>query len=111
MSCSISDPTVEVKQDPKYTAVSLLHKPIGVPTCAVKVSRGFRTSTQAETPTNKRRKSGFFASNSSMVEVSIASEGETLSDLEFLFSEGESSPTNEGTLKGKALDTQVPLHL
>jgi len=37
-----------------------------------------------------------------MIEMNIASEGETLSDLEFLFSEDETPPANEeGLSKGK----------
>jgi ubiquitin-conjugating enzyme E2 Q len=36
-----------------------------------------------------------------MIEMSIASEGETLSDLEFLFSEDETPANEEGTSKGK----------
>src|SRR5450756_2839181 len=95
MPYSTSDPSIEVKQDPKFTATSLLRKPIGVPVCAVKVSRSFRISTQGETPSNKRRKNGFSGSKSPMVEMGIASEGETLSDLEFLFSEDETPSANE----------------
>jgi ubiquitin-conjugating enzyme E2 Q len=36
-----------------------------------------------------------------MIEMNIASEGETLSDLEFLFSEDETPANEEGTSKGK----------
>lgn len=43
-----------------------------------------------------------------MVEVGIASEGETLSDLEFLFSDDETPPMiEETTSKGKAIATLV----
>lgn len=41
-----------------------------------------------------------------MIEMGVTSEGETLSDLEFLFSEDETSPANEqGKSKGKAVET------
>ncbi len=42
-----------------------------------------------------------------MVEVDGASEGETLSDLEFLFSEDEAPPGEQSKLKGKAIERQV----
>jgi hypothetical protein len=42
-----------------------------------------------------------------MVEVGGASEGETLSDLEFLFSEDEAPPGEESKLKGKAVERRV----
>jgi ubiquitin-conjugating enzyme E2 Q len=38
-----------------------------------------------------------------MIEMTIASEGETLSDLEFLFSEDETPANEEDALKGKAV--------
>lgn len=77
--------------------------------CAVKVSRAFRSSTEGDAPANKRRKSGFpfSGSKSPMVEVDGASEGETLSDLEFLFSEDEAPPGEQSKLKGKAIERQV----
>jgi ubiquitin-conjugating enzyme E2 Q len=82
----------------------MLRKAIGVPVCAVKVSRAFRTSTQGEAPSNKRRKNGFLGKQSPMVEIGGASEGETLSDLEFLFSDDETPSASEGNKsKGKAI--------
>jgi ubiquitin-conjugating enzyme E2 Q len=100
---STPDPSVEVEQDPKHTATSTLRKAIGVPVCAVKVSRNFR-STKSETQSNKRRKNGFAGVKSPMVEMGVASEGETLSDIEFLFSDDEAPTANgESKSKGKAV--------
>jgi ubiquitin-conjugating enzyme E2 Q len=100
---SAPDASVEVEQDPKHTATSTLRKAIGVPVCAVKVSRNFR-STKGEAQSNKRRKNGFSASKSPMVEMCVASEGETLSDIEFLFSEDEApTASDESKSKGKAI--------
>jgi hypothetical protein len=92
-----------VKQDPRYTATSLVRKPIGVPVCAVKVSRSFRTSNQEqEAPSSKRRKNGFSASKSPMVEMGFASEGETASDIDFLYFSDHESATKDGSQsKGK----------
>jgi ubiquitin-conjugating enzyme E2 Q len=100
---STPDPSVEVEQDPKHTATSTLRKAIGVPVCAVKVSRNFR-STKSETQSNKRRKNGFAGVKSPLVEMGVASEGETLSDIEFLFSDDEAPTANgESKSKGKAV--------
>lgn len=96
-----------MKQDPKHTTVSLLRKPIGVPLCAVKVSRSFRTSTQEGAPLSKRRKSGFFGSKVSVVEIAVASDGENLSDLEFMFSEDEAPAKVASQSKGKAVALYV----
>ena len=104
------DPSSEVKQDPAYTATSTTRKSIGIPLCAVKISSAFsatktetQSKTKSDTQPSKRRKSGFFGSGSKspMVELSVASEGETLSDLEFLFSEDESDSKSKG--KGLAM--------
>jgi hypothetical protein len=47
-----------------------------------------------------------------MVEMNAASEGETLSDLEFLFSDDETPPAEEERkYKGKAVEMSVLLYL
>ncbi len=94
--------------------MSVNRKPIGVPKCAVKVSSGFRTSSQSAKPAPpvKRRKNGYSGTKSPMVEMNAASEGETLSDLEFLFSDDETPLAEEKRkYKGKAVEMSVLLYL
>lgn len=74
-------------------AVSTIGKPIGIPECAISVSRAFRTC--AVTPTNsvkpsKRRK--HTGSNASISAVdSGMSDDEDIDDVNFLFSEDDST--------------------
>jgi ubiquitin-conjugating enzyme E2 Q len=86
--------------------MSVNRKPIGVPKCAVKVSSGFRTSSQSAKPAPpvKRRKNGYSGSKSPMVEMNA--------DLEFLFSDDETPPAEEERkYKGKAVEMSVLLYL
>jgi ubiquitin-conjugating enzyme E2 Q len=71
-------------QDPKHVARSTLNKPIGVPLCAVSASRAFRVSTD-DTPKSKRRKSPL----KPLLGGDAVSDGESISDIDFLFSEDE----------------------
>jgi ubiquitin-conjugating enzyme E2 Q len=88
---STPDPSVEVEQDPQRLAKSTLHKPIGVPLCAVSVSRAFRVGTKDDTPSIKKRKHGSSGSKLAVVEMGV-SDGETLTDIEFMFSPDEGEP-------------------
>ncbi len=75
----------EVEQDSNYVARSTLNKSIGVPTCAVSVSRAFRSKGKPEeVPHHKKRKTKLI-----MSEASVISEGESLSDIEALISDDE----------------------
>lgn len=80
----------EVQQDPNFTAITTLSKPIGVPHCAVSISRAFREDSRSgietqDAPQSKRqRQSGGLAKTSSSVEE------EELQDLNFFISDDES---------------------
>lgn len=81
--------TEVVEQDPKRIAKSTRNNvAIGVPLCAVSVSRAFRVSAKAaETPASKRRKHG--SGSKLSVPDLVTSDGENVSDIEFLFSDDE----------------------
>lgn len=87
-------PSVEIEQDPAYTAKSSLSKPIGVPESAMSVSRAFRklaVSKAEPSKSHKRRK--HTASNGTLSSVeTIVSDDEDSEDLNFLFSDDESVP-------------------
>jgi ubiquitin-conjugating enzyme E2 Q len=91
---STPDPSIEVEQDPKLLAKSTLHKPIGVPLCAVSVSRAFRIGAKDDTPSIKKRKHASSGSKLAIEEMGV-SEGETLSDIEFMFTSDEETPKTE----------------
>lgn len=90
-------PAEVVEQDPKYTARSTLHKPIGMPTCAVAVSRAFRINANTAaakimpniTLGKKKRKGNSSVKDSLGLVDMYASEGEDVADISFLFSEDE----------------------
>lgn len=82
----------EVEQDPNHIAMSTLRKPIGVPLCAVSISRAFRIN-EAETPAKKRRKHGSGKTLQQLTD-SIASDGENISDIDFLVSDDETLSAN-----------------
>ncbi len=78
-----------------HVAMSTVGTPIGVPLCAVSISRAFRVN-EAETPAKKRRKHGSGGNLQPLTE-SLASDGENISDIEFLFSDDEGfSAKNKG---------------
>lgn len=93
---SLPKPTssVEIAQDPEYTAKTLLNKPLGVPEFAVSASKAFRTRAAAEKESSKSRK----RRRRPLVNDASVSDYEDLEDLNFLLSEEESasSKTNPG---------------
>ena len=99
-----------VEQDPKFTVKSTLGRTIGIPLCAVSISKSFRASTKSLASTslfsNKRRKgpgTGLF------VGAGAASDEEDIEDINFLLSEDEISTVkdkNKGTRKAVS---QIPL--
>jgi ubiquitin-conjugating enzyme E2 Q len=106
---SDSNAAEEVEQDPKHMARSSLNKPIGVPLCAVSVSRAFRVNAKAAENTKstdagpKKKRKGTSSSRTSSVGLAnlanmVASEDEDISDITFLFSDDEA---DESQLKGK----------
>ncbi|KAH7397638.1 hypothetical protein BKA64DRAFT_672448 [Cadophora sp. MPI-SDFR-AT-0126] len=98
VSSNVNAP-MEVEQDPKRPALSTLHKPIGVPLCAASISRAFRFST-AEPPAKKKRKNGSTGNVPQVVE--LESDGENISDLDFMFSDDEGiSGKDKGKLSEK----------
>lgn len=92
-----SPETAVVEQDPKFVAKSTLNKAIGVPLCAVAISRAFRSNVDtslaksigqvlggASTILGKKKRKMTISS------VNMAtSEDEDLADINFLFSEDE----------------------
>ncbi|KAH7346789.1 hypothetical protein BKA65DRAFT_399825 [Rhexocercosporidium sp. MPI-PUGE-AT-0058] len=96
----------QVEQDPKRPAMSTLSRPIGVPLCAASISRAFRVSA-VETPVKKKRKHGSRAgSNGNNVQViELESDGENISDIDFLFSDDENTFAKS---KGKSTE-KLPL--
>jgi ubiquitin-conjugating enzyme E2 Q len=87
--------SVEIEQDPKRVATSISGKQIGIPECAMSVSRAFRTnrvSRSNSVKSSKRRK--HTGSNTSLSGVDSAmSDDEDIEDINFLFSEDESPPS------------------
>ena len=81
--------SAEVEQDPSHTARSTGRQIIGVPQCAVTVSRAFRVNSAVELPVNKKLKSS--ATTNLMSAAAIVSDEEEVEDLAFLFSEDETS--------------------
>jgi ubiquitin-conjugating enzyme E2 Q len=95
---SESNPDAEVAQDPKYVACSTLSRAIGVPLCAISASRAFRVGTD-DGPKSKRRKS---PGKSLLSSEDTVSDGESISDIDFLFSDDEgSSRKTQDNGKGK----------
>jgi len=96
----ISDAYVE--QDPNFTVRSTLSQAVGIPLCAVSISKSFRASTKSAAlngvPSNKRRKGPvgtlglFMAANS---------DEEDVEDINFLLSDNESTSINTDHFKGK----------
>lgn len=87
---------MEVEQDPKRPALSTLGKPIGVPLCAASISRAFRVNA-ADTPAKKKRKNESPSNLPQVIE--LESDGENVSDIDFMFSDDEGAP---GKGKGKS---------
>lgn len=83
-----------MEQDPQYTAVTTLKKPVGIPHCAISVSRAFRAHTDAFQLTSKRRKVS--RSGTIVVDVDdiVISDEEEIDDVNFLFSDDEASANN-----------------
>ena len=91
---SKSIPDEEVEQDPKHTVKGYSSKPIGVPLCAVAISRAFCINAKAEATSEsrnhkKKRKSVSAKVNVFVAQDLAASEDEEISDLAFLFSDSE----------------------
>jgi len=93
-----------VEQDPKFTVTSTLGQAVGIPLCAVSISKSFRTRTKSLDSTsnisNKRRKG--LSGNMGLL-VGADSDEEDIEDINFLFSDEEHTPTindnNKGTVK------------
>jgi ubiquitin-conjugating enzyme E2 Q len=100
-------PSPELEQDPKHTATTTLGKAVGVPQCAITVSRAFRVSNASDNaslkgpPAPKRSKHSTSGSKLSLMETAMSDE-EEMEDLIFLFSDGEEPPG-----KGKGKETEV----
>jgi ubiquitin-conjugating enzyme E2 Q len=95
------DSTTEIEQDPFYTAKTSLNLPIGIPESAMLVSRAFRTHVVENTGTgqsvkpgksHKRRKR---MSSNDMLDLlqTVVSDDEDPDDINFLFSEDDSTST------------------
>lgn len=91
-------PTDKIDQDPKYTAKTTSNRPIGVPKCAISVSRAVRSQIFGDvdyTPAHKKRRHA--RSNDQLtLKETTSSDSEDLEDINFLFSDDESL-----TIKGK----------
>jgi ubiquitin-conjugating enzyme E2 Q len=100
-------PSPELEQDPTHTATTTLGKAVGVPQCAISVSRAFRVSNASDVASTKgpsapkRSKHSTSGSKLSLMETAVSDE-EEMEDLMFLFSEAEESPD-----KGKGKGTEV----
>lgn len=70
-------------------AKSTLNKAIGVPECALLVSRAFRLGSKAGTRVTKRRKHDSPSGHLSLVNTTAATDDEEAEDLAFLFSDEE----------------------
>ena len=89
-----SPSTIEIEQDPNYTAKTMLNKPIGIPESAMSVSRAFRTRATEKSgklgKSNKRRK--HTSSNDTLdLLQTVISDDEDPEDINFLFSEDDST--------------------
>lgn len=93
-----------MEQDPTRVAKSTLRKVIGVPECALFISRAFRLSSKADSPFYKRRKHGSSGVQRSLLNTADASDDEEAKDLTFLFSD-EEEPTSQG--KGKPAEKSL----
>ena len=97
----------ELEQDPKHTAKTTLHKPVGVPQCAISVSRAFRASNVSDFTVDKgpsplkRPKHSASDSKLSLMETAMSDE-EEMEDIMFLFSD-----TEESADKGNGKATEV----
>ncbi|KAH8594769.1 hypothetical protein B0O99DRAFT_513387 [Bisporella sp. PMI_857] len=90
-------PLGEIEQDPKFTVRSTLHKPVGIPLCAVNISKTFRAVRgDHKKKSSKRRKS---SGNYLELNATISDE-EELDDISFLFSDDEDAAVS-GRVKGK----------
>jgi len=85
-----------VDQDPKFSARSTLGKTLGVPLCAVAVSRVFRVNAKTNVvnvmpnqPSSKKKRKITPSRDFSGFSDMAASDGEDISDINFLFSEDE----------------------
>ncbi|KAK6585901.1 hypothetical protein PZA11_000958 [Diplocarpon coronariae] len=92
------DVTGEVEQDPRRPVKSVESKLIGIPLCAASLSRTFRVNATA-VPAKKKRKHD--SANVEQISEVAASDGENISDIEFLVSD------DEGSIKGKGIGRQI----
>lgn len=110
------DTANEVEQDPIRTAKSTRGTPVGVPLCAVSISRAFRfraasSPTDAlsniridsgQKPAKKKRKQDSVSLQK--IDESVQSDGENSSDLDYMLSDHERSlPSSKGKEKEKGL--------
>lgn len=84
-SCSIPSSPDDIEQDPKYRAIATNRKPIGIPKCAATISRAFRTDTNNDSPSTKKRKGKLLTEDG----LEIVSEEEDIEDIQFLLSDDE----------------------
>jgi ubiquitin-conjugating enzyme E2 Q len=96
VSQPLTAPAEVVEQDPKFVAKSTLHKPIGVPLCAVAVSRAFRISANtaaisilSNQPSGKKKRKIISTKDPLGLVDMAASDSEDVADINFLFSENE----------------------
>ncbi|KIN03673.1 hypothetical protein OIDMADRAFT_158409 [Oidiodendron maius Zn] len=101
-SLTNSPSIIEIEQDPNYTAKSMLKKPIGIPESAMSVSRAFRTRATEKSgksrKSNKRRKHTSSNDTLDLLQTAI-SDDEDPEDINFLFSEDDSTSAKVKTSK------------
>ena len=102
----------ELEQDPKHTAKTTTHKPVGVPQCAISVSRAFRATNALDVATKmvnkrpsplKKSKPSTAASELSLTNTTMSDEDE-MEDIMFLLTDTE-DPVD--TKNGKAKEVVV----
>lgn len=72
-----------------------MRKPIGVPLCAIAVSRAFRADTKIIKPTNKRRKHSSSSTKTTLGGLNI-DDDEEIEDITFLFSDDDIPAIQDG---------------
>ena len=99
----------ELEQDPQHTAKTTLQKPVGVPQCAISVSRAFRASNTSDNTQKanvsmgkslKKPKHSRSGGKLSLMKTAMSDE-EEMEDIMFLFSDTEES-AEKGTVNGTA---------
>ena len=111
-SMTTSASPIDIEQDPGYTAITTLRKPIGIPESAMSVSRAFRTRAVEKSSklakSHKRRK--HTSSNDALDPLqAVISDNEDPEDITFLFSEDDSSSAKVKWEKGSLVMLLVHL--